>query len=257
MDCQLHGTEHSSRHIDDCSVCFYLASTCSWNFVSLFLNGWLEHLELWSVHVSLLLWDFSARWFVPWLCLPHVYNYRRFLQAKGHRVAGTSNLKDRIQMDTRYIKKIKIHKLKFSKRSPLIWQNLANLVAINFLSNVIKSCAGASSRLRMRHLYARNHFRGTFWLVMAVVVQKWSHFLNTSWVCQSSVAWSRLLSWLSNLRDFDVVENSFTNGCMKFCCEGRSADCNDTLWTSLSRVLLGKAGTNYSTASFLLSLKSV
>ena len=88
MDCQLHGTEHSSRHIDDCSVSFYFASTCSWNFVSLFLNGWLEHLELWSVHVSLLLWDFSARWFVPWLCLPHVYNYRRFLQAKGHR--GTS-----------------------------------------------------------------------------------------------------------------------------------------------------------------------
>ena len=88
MDCQLHGTEHSSRHIDYCSVCFYFASTCSWNFVSLFLNGWLEHLELWSVYVSLLLWDFSARWFVPWLCLPHVYNYRRFLQAKGHR--GTS-----------------------------------------------------------------------------------------------------------------------------------------------------------------------
>lgn len=159
-----------------------------------------------------------------------------------------------IQDDTRYIKKIKIHKLKFSKRSPLIWQNLANLVAIDFLSNVIKSCAGASSRLRMRHLYARNHFRGTFWLVMAVVFQKWSHFSNTSWVCQSSVAWSRLLLWLSNLRDFDVVENSFTNGCMKFCCEGRSADCNDTLWTSLSRVLLGKAGTNYSTGSFLLSL---
>ena len=175
----------------------------------------------------------------------------------GGLLASTSNLKDRIQMDTRYIKKIKIHKLKFSKRSPLIWQNLANLVAINFLSNVIKSCAGASSRLRMRHLYARNHFRGTFWLMMAVVVEKWSHFLNTSWVCQSSVAWSRLLSWLSNLRDIDVVENSFTNGCMKFCCEGRSADCNDTLWTSLSRVLLGKAGTNYSTASFLLSLKSV
>ena len=77
------------------------------------LNGWLRHLEIWSVHVSSLLWDFSARWFVPWLCLPHVYNYRRFLQAEGHRGISDRHLE---QTDIKYIK---ILTLKFSK-TPLI-----------------------------------------------------------------------------------------------------------------------------------------
>ena len=47
-----------------CALCFHII----WKLPS------------WTFTVDLTL-SFLPRWFVPWLCLPHVYNYRRFLQA--------------------------------------------------------------------------------------------------------------------------------------------------------------------------------
>ena len=175
MDCQLHGTEHSSRHIDDCSVSFYFASTCSWMAgLSILSSG-----QFMSVY--------SCGTFLPGglspgcACRTFTITGDSFRPRDiGGLLAGTSNLKDRIQMDTRYIKKIKIHKLKFSKRSPLIWQNLANLVAINFLSQCDKvmcrrllSAQNASfvcSKSLQRHVLASDGcpwFRSeaTFWIL--------------------------------------------------------------------------------------------